>query len=112
MEAYTLWWNGGTFEIFWITTQSVPPLLIIVLYCGKGGWIWKGENDAPLSPGMNPLEGFTLRSCGKVGLRAHSWLPIVKRGRGSCWEPRDRLGRGTSLAYVNLHPKTNHKRLV
>ncbi len=47
------------------------------------------QHDAPLSPGVNPLEGFTLWSCGKLGLRAHSWLPTLEKGRGSCWESRD-----------------------
>jgi hypothetical protein len=68
-------------------------------------------NDAILSPRVNPLKGFTLSSCGKLGLRACSRLPTLERGRGSCWEPRDKT-RGTSLCCVNLHPKTNQKRLV
>jgi hypothetical protein len=45
--------------------------------------------DALLSPGVNPLEGFSLSSCGKLRLGARSRLPTLERGRGSCWEPRD-----------------------
>jgi hypothetical protein len=51
--------------------------------------IRKRLNDAPLSLEVNPLEGFTLWNCEKLGLRAHSRLPTQKRGRGSCWKPRD-----------------------
>ncbi len=45
--------------------------------------------DALLSPGVNPLEGFTLSSCGKLGLSARSRLPTLEKGTGSCWESRD-----------------------
>jgi len=41
MEAYTLWWNGGT------------PLWIIKPYYNKWGKIWKAEHDlSPLSEFM------------------------------------------------------------
>jgi hypothetical protein len=48
MEAYTLCWNGGTFQDLLIKTWNTPPLWPIIPYCGKGGHIWKGEHD--LSP--------------------------------------------------------------
>ncbi len=36
------------------------------------------------SPGLNPLEGPTMLSCGKMGLEGRSRLPALKRGRGAC----------------------------
>jgi hypothetical protein len=48
MEAYTLWWNGGTLQKMLDYNTKYFPLWIIVLYCNKGGWIWKGEHN--LSP--------------------------------------------------------------
>jgi hypothetical protein len=46
-------------------------------------------NDALPSPGVNPLKGSPKCSCGKLGLGRRSRLPILERGRGSSWEPRD-----------------------
>jgi len=46
-------------------------------------------SNALPSPGVNPLEGSPKCSCGKLGLGRHSQLPILERGRGSIWEPRD-----------------------
>jgi hypothetical protein len=71
--------------------------------------------DALLGPGVNPLEGspmwscgklgpkvtrslvpgwthlrvHQMSSCGKLGPRARSRLPTLERGRGSSWEPQD-----------------------
>jgi hypothetical protein len=56
---------------------------------GEIDFIYVNTDDVLLSPGVNPLEGFTLSSCGKLGLRARSRLPTLERGKGSCWEPRD-----------------------
>jgi hypothetical protein len=42
---------GGMVELFekcWITTRNTPPLWILVLYCDKGGWIWKDEHNLSL----------------------------------------------------------------
>ncbi len=36
---------GEFFEKCWIITQSTPPLLIIILYYGKGAHIWEGEHN-------------------------------------------------------------------
>jgi len=41
-------------------------------------------SDALPSPGVNPFEGPTMLSCGKLGLEGHSRLPALKRGRGVC----------------------------
>jgi hypothetical protein len=41
-------------------------------------------NDALPSPLLNPLEGPTMLSCGKLGLEGRSRLPTLKRGRGAC----------------------------
>ncbi len=54
--------------------------------------------DALLSLGVNPLEGFTLSSCEKLGLRARSRLPTLERGRGSCWESRDQTRKWDQLS--------------
>jgi len=40
--------------------------------------------DALPSPRLNPLEGPTMLSCGKLGLEGHSRLPALKGGRGAC----------------------------
>jgi len=40
--------------------------------------------DALPSPGLNPLEGLTMLSCGKLGLEGRSRLPALKRGTGAC----------------------------
>jgi hypothetical protein len=40
--------------------------------------------DALPSLGLNPLEGPTMLSCGKVRLKRRSRLPALKRGRGVC----------------------------
>jgi hypothetical protein len=40
--------------------------------------------DALPSPELNPLEGPTMLSCGKLGLEGHSRLLALKRGRGAC----------------------------
>ncbi len=42
------------------------------------------QGDALPSPGLNSLEGPTMCSCGKVGLKGQSRLPVLKRGRGAC----------------------------
>jgi hypothetical protein len=60
MEAYTLWWNGGTFKKCWITSWNISPLLIIIPYCKKVSWIWKGEHDlSPLGEIMWSWHGHT-----------------------------------------------------
>jgi hypothetical protein len=41
-------------------------------------------DDALPSPGLNPLEGPTMLSCGKLGLGRRSRLLALERGRGAC----------------------------
>jgi hypothetical protein len=41
-------------------------------------------NEALPSPGLNPFEGSTMLSCGKLGLEGRSRLPTLKRGTGAC----------------------------
>ncbi len=45
MEAYTCGGLGELFEKCWITTQSTPPLLVIIPYCNNASRIWKGEHN-------------------------------------------------------------------
>jgi len=40
--------------------------------------------DALPSPGLNPLEGPTMLSCGKLGLDGRSQLLALKGGKGVC----------------------------
>jgi len=68
-------------------------------------------NDALPSLGLNPLEGPTICSCGKVGLEGHSRLPTLKRGRGVPRSPGIRLGRWIRRSSTNLHPKPTTKRV-
>ncbi len=42
------------------------------------------QGDTLPSPGLNPLEGPTMLSCGKLGLGRRSQLPALERGRGAC----------------------------
>ncbi len=42
------------------------------------------HGDAPLSPLLDPLEGLSRLSCGKLGLEGRSRLPALERGRGAC----------------------------
>ncbi len=42
------------------------------------------QHDALPSPGLNPLEGPTMLSCGKLELGRRSQLPTLERGRGAC----------------------------
>jgi hypothetical protein len=48
----------------------------------------------------------------KVGTWGRSWLLALKGGKGVAKSPGIRLRRGTRLSSLNLHPKTNHIRLV
>jgi hypothetical protein len=36
VEAYTLWWNGGTFQEMLDYNTKYSPLWIIIPYCSKG----------------------------------------------------------------------------
>ncbi len=49
--------------------------------------------DALLSPLLNPLEGSTMCSCGKLGLGGRSRLPALKGVEGRARSPGIRLGR-------------------
>ncbi len=61
--------------------------------------------DALLSPGVNPFEGFTLSSCGKLGLSTHSRLPTLDQGRGLCWESRDQTRKRDQLSLCEFASK-------
>jgi hypothetical protein len=68
--------------------------------------------DALPSPLLNPLEGSTMWSCKKLGLEGCSRLPALERGKGRARSPGIRLGKGTRLSSLNLHPKPTTKGLV
>ncbi len=68
--------------------------------------------DALLSPLLNPLEGPTMQSCGKLGLGARSRLPALERGRGSCQKSRDQTRKRDQIILLESTSKTNHKGLV
>ncbi len=65
--------------------------------------------DAPLSPSLDPLEGPSRLSCGKLGLEGRSRLLALERVEGRARSPGIRLGRGTSYLVIGLASKTNHK---
>jgi hypothetical protein len=48
MEAYTLWWNGGTFRKMLDYNMKYSPIMDNRTLLWQGGHIWKGEHD--LSP--------------------------------------------------------------
>jgi hypothetical protein len=54
-----------------------------------GGVCYSSGVDALPSPRLNPLEGPTMLSCGKLGLEGRSRLLALKGGRGACWKSRD-----------------------
>jgi hypothetical protein len=47
---------------------------------GGGRWQWWGHDDTLLSHRVNPLEGFTLSSCGKLRLRGTLPTSNTKKG--------------------------------
>ncbi len=53
-----------------------------------------------------------MQSCGRLGLEGRSRLPALERGRGACQKSWIRLGRGTRLSSLNLHPKPTTRGLV
>ncbi len=63
------------------------------------------------SPGLNPLEGPTMLSCGKMGLEGRSRLPALKRGRGACQKSRDQTREMDQQIKHESASKTNHKRV-
>ncbi len=66
-------------------------------------------SDAFPSPGLNPLEGSTMQSCGKLGLGRRSRLPALQRGRGACQKSRDQTRKRDQKIKLESAPKTNHK---
>ncbi len=63
------------------------------------------------SPGLNPLEGPTMCSCGKLGLEGCSRLPALRRGRGACQKSRDQTRKMDQKIKLESASKTNHKRV-
>jgi hypothetical protein len=79
------------------------------IHCGTRG---KGC-DALLGPGVNPLEGSPNVKLRKLGPKGTLPASNSRKGvEGRVGSQGIRLRRGTSLVIVNLHPKTNHGRLV
>jgi len=62
-------------------TQSVFALSFHPVWMSVGG---AGGGDALLSPLLDPLEGPTMWTCGKLGLEGRSQFPALERGRGAC----------------------------
>jgi hypothetical protein len=54
-------------------------------------------SDALLSPLLNPLEGSTMQSCGKLGLGGRSRLPALKGVEGRARSPEIRLGKDQAI---------------
>jgi hypothetical protein len=76
-----------------------PPTLHIMLKIWMSGtWCtWTSLLDALLSPSLNPLEGSTMYSCGKLGLGGRSRLPALKGVEGRARSPGIRLGRDQAI---------------
>jgi hypothetical protein len=71
-----------------------------------------GVGDALPSPGVNPLEGSPMWSCG-IGTRKGAPDFQHYRGvEGHARSPGIRLGRGTRRSSLTLHPKQTTKWLV
>jgi hypothetical protein len=69
--------------------------------------------DALLGLGVNPLEGSPNVKLRKLGPKGTLPASNSRKGvEGWVGSQGIRLGRGTRLILVNLHPKTNHGRLV
>ncbi len=78
--------------------------LVVNMQVNKG-WSNIYEIDTLPSPGLNPLEGPTMLSCGKLGLGRRSRLLALERGRGVCQKSRDQTRKRSSYLVTNLHPK-------
>ncbi len=65
-------------------------------------------SDALPSPGLNPLEGPTMLSCGKLGLGRRSRLPTLERGRGACQKSQDQTRKRDQQIKLESASKTNH----
>jgi len=69
-------------------------------------------NDALLSSLLNPLEGPSVLNCGNMELGGSPDFQHQKGVEGCARSPGIRLGRGTRLSSLNLHPKPTTKELV
>jgi hypothetical protein len=71
--------NKEFYACLWFSLGAIPM---------SQGWIESIRAlipcDALPSPELNPLEGLTMLSCGKLGFEGRSRLPTLKRGRGAC----------------------------
>jgi hypothetical protein len=65
--------------------------------------------DAFPSSLLDPLEGLSMLSCGKLELGGRSRLPALNGVRGRARSPRIRLGRGTIMLLHEPASKTNPK---
>jgi hypothetical protein len=64
--------------------NSEGPQEMLQLMLQEQGDEFSKPRDALPSPGLNPLEGPTMCSCGKLGLKRRSRLLALKKGRGVC----------------------------
>ncbi len=55
------------------SVQIIYPRMFTFLFNGQ----WDTDSDALPSPGLNPLEGSTMCSCGKLGFGRRSRLPAL-----------------------------------
>jgi hypothetical protein len=66
------------------------------------------SRDALLSPLLNPLEGSTMYSCGKLGLGGRSRLPALKGVEGRARSPGIKLGRDQAI-WSRTYIQNQHK---
>jgi hypothetical protein len=96
------------FFFYYCTTTTIGTIITIT-----SNSVSKGEGDALPSHGVKPTWGFHKVKLRKLWLSGTLPASNSKKGvEGRVGSPGIRLGRGTNLARVNLHPKTNQKGLV
>ncbi len=69
------------------------------------------HDDALPSLLLNPREGPTMWSCGKLGFEGRSRFPTLKEGRGACQKFQDQTRKRDQIIKLESASKTNHKRV-
>jgi len=80
--------------------------------CKQSNRLVSKASDALLSSLLNPLEGPSVLNCGIMELGGAPDFQHYRGVEGCARSPEIRLGRGTRLTSLNLHPKPTTRGLV
>ncbi len=109
--CYYYCWNGKLGYLIngkMKSSMSLSKLYVLFLACD----IFSLVSDVFLSSLLNPLEGPSVLSCENVELKGVLDFQDQRGVEGHARSPGIRLGRGTRLSSLNLHPKPTTKGLV